>query len=100
MMSSNDIVSINVDVNDIFEYVVGNCQFCPIEKKIDNKRFAVYDPFIYDSKEKKMITQGDGYENFCSQVSKLKSKSSGMQGGEIWRICEELLEIAPKTIFL
>jgi len=99
-MKSYDIVNIKVSSDDIFEYVVRNSNFCPIEVLIDNQRYAAYDPFIYDSVAKEMIDQDDIYEDFCKQVSHLRSQASEMSGEEIHRICVELEEIAPKTIKL
>lgn len=99
-MKSYDIVNIKVSSDDIFEYVVKNSNFCPIEVLIDNQRYAAYDPFIYDSVAKEMIDQDHVYESFCKQVSLLREKASEMNGDEIHRICVELEEIAPKTIKL
>jgi DNA-binding Xre family transcriptional regulator len=99
-MKSFDIISISVNVDDIFEYVVGNSQYCPIERQIDHVRYATYDPFIYDSVEKEMIDQEEDYENFSTQLSQLRGNASKMKIDEILRICIELEEIAPKTIKL
>lgn len=99
-MNSFEIVSIDVKFDDIFKYVVGHSQYCPIEKNIDTNRYSAYDEFIYDNLEKDIIDQGEEYENFSTQVSLLRSKASGMKLDEILRICEELQEIAPKTIRL
>ncbi len=99
-MKSYDIVNIKVSADDIFEYVVRNSNFCPIEVKIDKERYAAYDPFIYDSVEKEMIEQDEVYESFCKQVSKLRENALEMSGDEIYRICIELEEISPKTVKL
>jgi len=99
-MESFDILNIEVDTDDIFEYVIGNSCYCPIELQIDCERYATYDPFIYDSENKEMIHQDDPYVSFSTQVSTLKSKASKMNGDEIYRLCVELQEIAPKTIKL
>ena len=99
-MKSYDIVNIKVKADDIFEYVVRNSSFCPIEVNLDKERYAAYDPFIYDSIQKEMIEQDDVYENFCKQVSQLRGKASEMSGDEIYRICIELEEISPKTVKL
>ena len=99
-MKNYDIINIKIDIDDIFEYVIGNSQFCPIEKKIDAERYAAYDPFIYDSFEKEMIDQEEDYQNFATQLSKLRSNASRMRRDEIHRICVELEEISPKTIKL
>jgi hypothetical protein len=99
-MESFDILNIEVDADDIFEYVIGNSCYCPIETQIDCERYATYDPFIYDSFNKEMIHQDDPYVSFCTQVSLLKARAPKMSGDEIHRICVELEEISPKTIKL
>jgi hypothetical protein len=99
-MNSFEIVNIEVKFDDIFKYVVGNSQYCPIERNIDSNRYSAYDEFIYDNFEKDIIDQSEDYENFSTQVSLLRSKASGMKLDEILRVCEEIQEIAPKTIKL
>ena len=91
-----------VDVNkcDIFDYVVGNSHYDPIEKCIDPTRYEVYDYFIYDNQERKRIHQEQDYVIFCYEVTKLKEKTSKMSRKEIESLCEELAEIAPTTIEL
>lgn len=99
-MESHEVLNIKVNKDDIFEYVVGNSQYCPIERLIDNKRYATYDEFIYDSKEKAVVDQLQDYKNFSIQVSLLRGRASKMSTVEINQICLELQEIAPKTINL
>ena len=99
-MESFDILNIQVDTDDIFEYVIGNSCYCPIEIQIDCERYATYDPFVYDSINKEMIHQDDPYVDFCTQVSLLKANAPKMSGDEIYRICVELQEISPKTLKL
>jgi hypothetical protein len=99
-MESFDIININVDVDDIFEYVIGNSCYCPIEKKIDSEKYETYDEFIYDCESKEIIDQDSDYINFSKQVSLLRSNAPKMSGDEIYRICIELEEISPKTIKL
>ena len=53
---------IKVNRYDIFDYVVGNSTFDPIEKCIDPLRYEVFDTFIFDSKERCNIDQD---EEFC-----------------------------------
>jgi hypothetical protein len=100
MMNSYETINIKISIDDIFEYAVGNSVFCPIERQIDSERYATYDPFIYDSIEKRMIDQDPFYKYFSEQVSKLRSLSSDMSAEEVYRVCEELEEIAPRTIKL
>jgi hypothetical protein len=91
---------IKVDRNEIFNFVVGNSIFDPIEKCIDPTRYEVFDTFIYDNETDRKYTQGPIYNRFCWEVTKLKNLSENMTGAEIIRICEELEEIAPKLITL
>ena len=91
---------IKVDRNEIFNFVVGNSIFDPIEKCIDPTRYEVFDTFIYDNETDRKYDQGPIYNRFCWEVTKLKNLSENMTGAEIIRICEELEEIAPKLISL
>jgi len=89
---------IKVDRNEVFDFVVGNSIFDPIEKCIDPTRYEVFDTFIYDNETDKKITQGPVFNKFCWEISKLKNNASNMSRSEIIRICEELEEIAPKSV--
>ena len=89
---------IKVDRNEVFDFVVGNSIFDPIEKCIDPTRYEVFDTFIYDNETDKKIIQGPVCNKFCWEVSKLKNNASNMSRSEIIRICEELEEIAPKAV--
>ena len=85
---------------DIFNYVVGNSRYDPIEKCIDPHRYEVYDYFIYDNQERKRYNQKQDYVIFCNEVTKLKKNVPDMGQREIESLCEELAEIAPKKIEL
>tara|TARA_R110000744_G_scaffold63954_1_gene131525 strand:- start:1479 stop:1778 length:300 start_codon:yes stop_codon:yes gene_type:complete len=89
---------ITVQQGDIFNYVVGNSLFDPIEKCIDSSRYEVFDTFIYDGATGQKHTQDDVYDKFCWEVTKLKNNASNMKAPELGRICEELEEIAPKQV--
>ena len=82
-------IPIRVNKNEVFNFVVGNSIFDPIEKCIDPTRYEVFDTFIYE---------GSIYNKFCWEVAKLKNNAPNMTSGEIIRICEELEEIAPKLV--
>mgnify|MGYP003120844891 CR=1 FL=1 len=86
-------VKVKISKYDIFDYA-----FDPIEKCIDPMRYEVFDTFIYDTKEKKNIDQSEDFCRFSKQVSKLRSNARKMQPSEIDLLCEELEEIAPKSI--
>lgn len=85
---------------EIFNFVVGKSIFDPIEKCIDPTRYEVFDTFIYDNETDRKYVQGPVYNRFCWEVTKLKNLSDDMTGAEISRICEELEEIAPKSVNL
>mgnify|MGYP003644771533 FL=1 len=91
-------IPIRVNKNEVFNFVVGNSIFDPIEKCIDPTRYEVFDTFIYDHESCKKLIQGPIYNKFCWEVSKLKNNAPNMTSGEIIRICEELEEIAPKLV--
>jgi|TARA_R110000824_G_scaffold13784_3_gene59427 hypothetical protein len=93
-------VNIKVNRHDIFNYVVGNSVFDPIEKCIDPTQYEVLDAFIYDSKNKTQKMQSAEYQRFCWEVGKLKQFSENMKKPEIERVCEELEEIAPTYVLL
>jgi hypothetical protein len=93
-------VKIKVSRYDIFDYVVGNSTFDPIEKCIDPIRYEVFDTFIFDSKDKKNIEQDKEFCEFEWEVSKLRNRARKMDKLEIDRICEELEEIAPTFLNL
>lgn len=99
-MTVPEINHIQVNQNDIFNFVIGKDGYDPIEKCIDCSVYEVFDEFIYNNKTKETIDQEEDYTMFSKQVSNLKSKAKNMQYEEILRICEELEEIAPKYIIL
>ena len=50
-------VNIKVNSHDIFNFVVGNSVFDPIERCIDPTRYEVFDGFVYDSKTKEKMNK-------------------------------------------
>ena len=95
-----NLYNIKISSNDIFDYVVSNTNYDPIERCIDPTRFEVLDEFIYDHKNKCVLDQDAKFKYFCTQVSKLRSISKEMDTREIQVICNELEEVAPKQINL
>jgi hypothetical protein len=93
-------MQIEIQKEDIFNYIVGNTDYDPIEKIIDPTRYEVFDCGIYDHVEKIMLAQEEDYNHFASQVSRLRSSASKMHRKEIDQICLELEEIAPTNILL
>ena len=96
------MINISVNKSDIFNYVVGNASYDPIEKCIDPTLYETYSDFILrnDGDQKEYIYQDRDYEYFYKEMTKLKKLSKDMSKGEIIRICEELQEVAPKIISL
>ena len=99
---SEEVINISVNKSDIFNYVVGNASYDPIEKCIDPTLYETYSDFILrnDGDQKEYIYQDRDYEYFYKEMTKLKKLSKDMSKGEIIRICEELQEVAPKIISL
>lgn len=95
-----DKINIKVNSNDIFNFVVGNSVFDPIEKCIDPTRYEVFDSFVYDSDTKEKIVQSHQYQKFCWEVTKLKQLTEKMERREIESVCEEIAEIAPTYVLL
>lgn len=91
---------IKVCPNDVFDFVVGNTAYDPIEKCIDPMRYEVMDCFIYDRQLKIQLNQSQEYINFCEGVMNLKSYSSNMNSSEIQKVSNELAEIAPTELNL
>lgn len=93
-------VDISICKEDIFNYVVGNSTYDPIEKNIDPTIYEVFDCGIYDNNKKRLVKQDKQYEYYCSQMTQLRKLSKSMEPDEIIRLCEEIEEIAPKSIDL
>lgn len=94
------LTKIDINANDIFDFVVKNTNYDPIERNIDPTRYEVFDVSIYDHETKVFYDQSDQYKNFCSQVSQLRNNSDKMMRSEIVSICKELEEIAPTGVNL
>lgn len=99
---SQEIINISVSKSDIFNYVVGNASYDPIEKCIDPTLYETYSDFIlhHDGDQQEYIYQDREYQYFYKEMSKLKKLSQDMSKSEIIRLCVELEEVAPKTISL
>jgi len=95
-----DKIDIKVNSNDIFNFVVGNSVFDPIEKCIDPTRYEVFDSFVYDNNTQEKIVQSHQYQKFCWEVTKLKQLTEKMERREIESVCEEIAEIAPTYVLL
>tara|TARA_R100001510_G_C7608752_1_gene172991 strand:+ start:472 stop:771 length:300 start_codon:yes stop_codon:yes gene_type:complete len=91
---------IKVNSNDIFNWVVGNSVFDPIERCIDPTRYETFDTFVYDNKSRTNITQSVEYQKFCWEVTRLKKLSRKMENKEIQSVCKEIAEIAPIYVLL
>ena len=91
---------IKISVNDIFDYVIGNSNYNPIERCIDPTRFEVFDFDIYDNQNEKTLEQNDKFKFFCAKVFELRFLAKEMDLREIQSICNELAEIAPTEINL
>ena len=91
---------IKISTNDIFDYVVGNSNYDPIERCIDPTRFEVFDVAIYDNQNKLSLEQDEKFLFFSSEVSKLRSIAKEMDPREIQSLCNELAEVAPTEINL
>ena len=93
-------MQIKINQSDIFDYVVGNSVYDPIEKIIDPTWYEVFDVSIYNRKKKEFYDQSLEYKNFCNQISQLRRNAANMDRAEIIRICVELEETAPVEINL
>ena len=97
---------IDINRNDIFNYVVGKSSFDPIEHCIDPTQYEVQEEFIYDHQESKIMGQDEDFIYFNKELAKLRKLVQGKDTAhkigraEIIRICKELEEIAPKRVKL
>ena len=97
---SQEIMNIKVDRHDIFDYVVGNATYDPIEKCIDPTLYETYGDFILKISGQEYIYQLEDYQRFYNEMFKLKTKALNMHTSEILRLREEIEEIAPKMVSL
>ena len=91
-------MDIKIRYEDIFDYVVGNTTYDPIERQVDPERYEVYDHAIYDHYLKESVPQSEAYYNYTYHLRKLKEKVGNMSSSEVQRICKEIQEIAPKQL--
>ena len=89
---------IKIERADIFNYVVGNTNYDPIERQIDPEKYEVYDHAIYDHTRKVSIPQSETYHNYMEHLRNLKDKAKDMSAYEITKLCVEIHEISPKNI--
>lgn len=92
--------SIKISSKNIFNYVVGNSSYDPIERCIDPTRFNVSGTNIYDNSSKQSYPQDERFYFFYSEVKKLRSMAKEMDIREIQSICDELEQIAPVKIYI
>lgn len=95
-----EIFHINVSRNDIFDYVLSNSVYDPVEKCIDATIYETYVDHIFNIRDQEYVYQDRDYIYFYKELFKLKAKACDMHTSEIIRLCEEIEEIAPKTIKL
>jgi|TARA_R110000772_G_scaffold185671_2_gene296841 hypothetical protein len=97
---NDEIFHINVSRHDIFDYVVSNSTYDPVEKCIDATIYETYVDHIFNIRDQEYVPQDRDYISFYKELFKLRAKASDMQTSEILRLCEEIEEISPKTIKL
>ena len=84
-------MTIQVDFNDLFRYVVGNTLRDPIEACIDSEnRYEVFDSGIFDHTAKQILAQDRYFFDFCTAVSNLKSIASQLSREELSLRCRDL----------
>jgi hypothetical protein len=84
--------AVKIDPNDIFRYVVGNTTVDPIEAQI-NKRYEVFDEFLYDHESKTRIAQSKDFVDFSKKISDLRKMSASLARQFIVDRCEELSKV-------
>ena len=91
---------VDLSSEDIFQYVVGDTTFHPLETKVDPTVHEIMPEFIYNHKSKKQLTQNEDYVKFCGFLEGLKQNAPKMHRREIKSICEELVDFSPLTLKL
>ena len=102
----------------IFNYVLGNTLLHPIEdalggnksndlsdakKEYFKNRYEVFDKFIFDYEKNIKVIQSKNYTSFMGEVAELLAivqHYPKITKKEIYRICEELVELSPKFVLL
>lgn len=95
-----EILNLKITRNDIFDYAVKNTLYHPIERYIDPIAYDIDSVSILNRQTKERTPQLKDYQSFYQQLENLKKNAKEMQTSEILQLCEELEEIAPKTINL
>ena len=95
-----EILNLKITRNDIFDYAIKNTLYHPIERFIDPTTYDIDSVSILNKKTKERVSQLKDYKSFYQQLEALKKNAKEMQTSEILQLCEELEEIAPKTINL
>lgn len=92
---------VEIDYNDVFKYVVGDTNRCPLERKLPAQCEAGVG-FIYDG-EKFWDQETDNYGFFIGNLEMLRMnvRNGAVKGtNEIARISKKIAEIGPIEIFL
>lgn len=97
---SLEIKNIHVSRHDIFDYVIRNSDYDPVEKCIDPTLYETYSDFILKIDGQEYLYQDVEYKKFYNEMFRLRRKALDMHTSEILRLCEEIEEIAPKTVQL
>ena len=92
--------SINITFKDVFDYVINNTSYNPIEKYLDPTLFETCADCIKNKKTAEIINQDSGYEFFLIKLEQLKSIAKEINLKDLQSSCEEIKELSPKTILL
>lgn len=79
-----------LNVNDVFRYVVGNTSIHPIEALIDFNRYEVMDFGLFDHATKTLINQTECFKALASQVSELRASAKNFDRENLVAKCESL----------
>jgi hypothetical protein len=101
-------VQIKIDKRDILNFAIGEDNYHPLERSLDrldgkDHRYETFETFIYDSRYKRKETQNTNYTFFYKEACRLRlliQEGAKISGTELLTVCEELLEIAPKSVEL
>lgn len=92
--------SINITFKDVFDYVINNTSYNPIEKYLDPTLFETCTDFIKNKKTGESIDQDPNYKFFLIKLEQLRSIAKEINLKDLESACEEMTESCPKKIFL
>lgn len=93
-------MKINIKHHDIVNYVLGSCNYHPLELSIDPVAYVISDTHIMDAKTNQIYTQGEEYCIFMTKVRQLKTVAKNFDTLQVQGFCREIEDFSPLEINL